>query len=259
MKSFASGIAVAAALISGPAIGADMAVKAPLAAPPVVFSWTGIYIGGNLGDAWSRDHYLSNHVSGTGTCLTSGFVVPCDPVGHKASSIIGGGQIGARWQTGPWALGVEAMYDATHLEQTTPGFNTPATLNYTSNIRSIFTATAQAGYAWDRMLWYVKGGYAGASVHFNSVTLPPPSAIGPVSSWVNGWTIGTGLEYALWNSVSVGAEYDYARLTGSAQTCTSGVASVFSCPVPPGLPLKYANYTADVHQVLVRLNYRFGR
>ena len=45
-------------------------------------------------------------------------------------------------------------------------------MQYSSELRSIYTATAQVGYAWDRTLWYVKGGYAGGDLHFNSVTIP---------------------------------------------------------------------------------------
>ena len=33
---------------------ADLAVKAP---PPPVFSWTGFYIGANIGDAWANNNW----------------------------------------------------------------------------------------------------------------------------------------------------------------------------------------------------------
>jgi opacity protein-like surface antigen len=69
--------------------------------------------------------------------------------------------------------------------------------------------------------------------------------------------LGTGVEHALSRNVSVGVEYDYFRLEGDASTCVQGV-SVFSCS-PPGLPLKYADITSDIHRVVLRLNYKFGR
>ncbi len=39
---------------SGLALAADMAVKAPPPAPAPVFSWTGFFIGGNIGGGWGH-------------------------------------------------------------------------------------------------------------------------------------------------------------------------------------------------------------
>jgi outer membrane immunogenic protein len=56
MKKLLTAIA-ALGLIGTPAFAADMAVKAPppVVAPAPVFSWTGFYIGGNAGGAWSHN------------------------------------------------------------------------------------------------------------------------------------------------------------------------------------------------------------
>ena len=52
-KLLVAGIA-AAAFCSAPALAADMPVKAPPPAPPVAApSWTGFYIGGNVGWGWT--------------------------------------------------------------------------------------------------------------------------------------------------------------------------------------------------------------
>jgi outer membrane immunogenic protein len=40
-----------AAVIAGPAMAADMPVKA-LPPPPVVYDWSGAYVGFNIGGAW---------------------------------------------------------------------------------------------------------------------------------------------------------------------------------------------------------------
>ena len=53
MKKLATAIA-AIALIGTPAFAADMAVKAPPPAPAPVHSWTGWYVGGNVGYSWGR-------------------------------------------------------------------------------------------------------------------------------------------------------------------------------------------------------------
>src|SRR5262249_60071547 len=45
---------IALALGTGVASAADMPVKAPPAPLPPPFSWTGCYIGGNVGGAWGH-------------------------------------------------------------------------------------------------------------------------------------------------------------------------------------------------------------
>src|SRR4051794_41566996 len=58
MKKLAIAAVTASALVTGivAANAADMAVKAPYAAAPAVFSWTGFYIGANVGGAWTGNN-----------------------------------------------------------------------------------------------------------------------------------------------------------------------------------------------------------
>lgn len=83
------------------ASAADLAVKAPAVAPanaPLpVYNWTGFYVGGNAGGAWSKTDW---------TFFNGG---NSEAFSQDASSWIAGGQIGYRYQFGPnWVLGVEA-------------------------------------------------------------------------------------------------------------------------------------------------------
>src|SRR5258705_12862343 len=83
------------ALISGAAVAADMPVKAPAFAPP--FSWSGCYIGGNVGGAWA-DVDQSVNVREIVVIQSSG-----------RSSAIAGVQAGCNRQSTPnWGFGVEA-------------------------------------------------------------------------------------------------------------------------------------------------------
>jgi outer membrane immunogenic protein len=53
MRKFA--VLFAALAFSGSAFAADMAVKAPSPAPaPTASSWTGFYLGGDVGGAWTH-------------------------------------------------------------------------------------------------------------------------------------------------------------------------------------------------------------
>src|SRR6266436_3739970 len=77
---------------------------APYAPPPPVyapppFSWTGFYLGGNIGGAWAR-----RDVTATFFCVNF-------KPGNNNGVFIGGGQLGFNWQIG-WALiGFEADFD----------------------------------------------------------------------------------------------------------------------------------------------------
>src|SRR5437763_9672797 len=80
-------VALAALVATAPANAADLPVapayKAPAIAAPLVYNWTGFYIGANVG--WGRAR--------------------TDDV--NANGVIGGGQIGANWQINNFLLGVE--------------------------------------------------------------------------------------------------------------------------------------------------------
>src|SRR5215471_18802464 len=93
MKKIVLATLALAALTAAPAMAADLAVKAPMykAPPPIpVFSWTGCYIGGNIGGVWAHkewtntDPFFFPGVAGWGT--------------HDQSSFIGGFQGGCDYQ-----------------------------------------------------------------------------------------------------------------------------------------------------------------
>ena len=134
MKKFLLGGTMLAALaVSAPAMAADMPVKAPVYKAPVVapevFSWTGFYVGGNLGYSWGRaDTDFTETTSATvvtqvfrtaGPNLISTTTTTVPGVTATGSSrtnlngVIGGGQIGYNWQNGSTVYGFEADLQAT--------------------------------------------------------------------------------------------------------------------------------------------------
>jgi outer membrane immunogenic protein len=116
MKKLATAIA-AIALIGTPAFAADMAVKArppPPSAP--VYSWTGWYVGGNVGYGWGD---ARTDIAGTATTFTSptffgGFPNDVAFGGSNTAAlqgVIGGGQVGYNFQFATrWLLGFEADF-----------------------------------------------------------------------------------------------------------------------------------------------------
>jgi len=177
-------------------------------------------------------------------------------------------------QSGGWVFGVEATLAAANIRATDPacGVGTgplPCTTPLVTvgagflqtretRIRSLYTLTGQLGHAWDRTLLYVKGGWAGANLDlqnsetFNGANVCTPgsgfNSCAGVRRWAGGGTVGTGIEYSVTQNVSVGAEYDYMRLRANDVIVTSVTGNVST----------FGSIRQDVHQVVGRVNYRFG-
>jgi outer membrane immunogenic protein len=100
-------------LLAGPAFAADLDTRAPVKATPVkappasVYSWTGFYIGGNLGGVF-------NSASGTSDFLDTLNPGRSNPRQDSPSQrgILGGVQAGYNWQFSQWGvLGLEGDWD----------------------------------------------------------------------------------------------------------------------------------------------------
>src|SRR4051794_1248455 len=88
-------VAVLAAL-STPGLAADMAVKSPAYAPlpSAVYTWTGFYLGGNVGYSWGKGRADYND-----SALSTALALPATLSGSQnVDGVIGGGQIGFNWQ-----------------------------------------------------------------------------------------------------------------------------------------------------------------
>ena len=97
--------AVAALLTTQLASAADLGPvrrapppAAPAFVPPPVFSWTGFYIGGNVGAAWTQGDVSDSF----GNSFSN----------SQKAVFAGGGQVGANYQINYWlVVGVEADFD----------------------------------------------------------------------------------------------------------------------------------------------------
>jgi outer membrane immunogenic protein len=241
---------VAAALltaVSGSAMAADLSRPAPAPvytkAPPVVpaFSWTGFYIGGNLGGAWEH-----------GTLTDSDFGLNFS--GSNNGVFIGGGQAGFNYQVSNVVFGVEGDFDwASNNNNNNNGVLIPlvGTIQATANDRWLTTVAGRLGVAWDRVLLYGKGG--GAWVGANGFTVTNlttgASFSGGSSTSNSGWVAGGGLEWAFANNWTARVEYDYIGLSSKSIT------------VPPLGLLPADTFTLSSHNVqtlTVGINYLFN-
>jgi opacity protein-like surface antigen len=87
---------------SGSAFAADIAVKAPLPAPVPVYSWTGWYVGGNVGAGFG---HATTDFNAAPVAVTAASDI------QYPSGFTGGGQIGYNWQYSPLiVVGLEADF-----------------------------------------------------------------------------------------------------------------------------------------------------
>jgi outer membrane immunogenic protein len=204
-------ISAALAMTGAPALAADFPVKAPPRAPVPVWSWTGFYIGGNLGGGFLKSDWLEDAAMSGGGGPFPGFV----DASISPASFLGGGQVGFDYQTGWAVFGVQADADLTdNLKSTVSCFPQLAGAFFTcmTNIKSMSTVTGRVGAAFDRTLLYVLGGFAWEREQLDNACAAcnagAPVLFGAETTR-NGWTVGAGLEYALAGNWSAFLQYNY--------------------------------------------------
>src|ERR1700694_3861660 len=150
MKKIALGM-LAAVAMTGSAVAADMApryTKAPPPAPIAIYTWTGCYIGGNVGGAW---HNVNQN--GPRTIAGTVFTPPLDfGSANSDGDFIGGGQIGCDYQfAGNWVVGIQGMFDFGNTNTRNNIFDATVIRNIgpafaTTRTRDLFTVTGRIGY-----------------------------------------------------------------------------------------------------------------
>jgi outer membrane immunogenic protein len=190
--------AAVAALIAGPAMAADMPVKAPVyRAPPVtVYNWTGCYVGGHAGGLWARKDF---------TLAPPDVSTPLG--GHDVDGWLGGVQGGCDYQAGGVVIGIQGDYAWT--DATGTHFDSFEGTNDRTRVRSLATVTGRLGYAWDRFLGYVKGGGAWERDEYDRIVPDTGAVEASGRETRSGLTAGVGGEYAFTDYVSGFAEYNY--------------------------------------------------
>src|SRR6516225_7729117 len=237
-RIWASIVGLAALGTASYASAADMAVKAVPPAPlPVIYDWSGFYIGANGG--WGQSHNCVDFITALGT-VASGCA-------DRSGGVVGG-QLGYRWQTNQFVFGLEAQGDWADLSNTRVSLFDP-TLSTTVKTDAIGLFTGQVGWAWNTALLYFKGG---AAVTRNRLDIFDNTfGIGLFSASNTRWggTAGVGIEYGFGPNWSVGVEYDHLWMGNANNDFTV---------VRPLATLLSDRISQDVDMVTVRFNYRFG-
>jgi outer membrane immunogenic protein len=295
MKKLALGGTMLAALAIGtPAMAADMPLKAPMIAP-VVFSWTGFYVGGNLGYSWGRANTdFTETTSATivtqifrtaGPNLISTTTVTVPPVTAGGSSrtnlngVIGGGQMGYNWQSGSMVYGFEADLQATGerggdticITAGCPVGGIFGSEDYKLKWLATFRGRVGVAVA-PKWLLYATGGLALGEVEstFSGGLSGGPIATLSSNTTRAGFAVGGGVEGALDNNWSAKLEALYVDLggfdTAFAGVTNTTVTNALNTPQQGfnTLTTTTATTTGGFHThvtdfiVRLGLNYRFG-
>jgi outer membrane immunogenic protein len=220
---------------------APYAPPAPVYAPPA-FSWTGFYLGGNIGGAWA-------HRDVTDTFFGVNF-----NNGNDKGVFIGGGQVGYNWQVGYGVLGIEADFDGVANNNNTGTVFIPALgpVQVTSNNRWITTVAARFGVTNGNWLFYGKagGGWVG-NEDFTVTNLRTGSSFNISNDNSNsGWLVGAGIEWAFAANWSAKVEYNYLGLENRTFIVPAG------SPFFPGDTFTRSN--RNLQMVKAGINYRFN-
>ncbi|AWM88146.1 outer membrane protein [Microvirga sp. 17 mud 1-3] len=190
----------ALAITAATAQAADLPARyspAPAYEAMPAFTWTGFYVGANVGYGWSTgsSRYFDPAFGYAG--------------GGKSGGFVGGGQAGYNYQFGMFVLGAETdiQYAAVGNKGASYGL-----YYYSGNSDGYFgTIRARAGVAFDRALVYATGGFAYGDIGGN-MAFDPLLGYRRSDSTHGGWTVGGGVEYAVSGNISAKVEGLYVNL-----------------------------------------------
>jgi outer membrane immunogenic protein len=265
---------------AGSAAAADMPVvpyQPPLVRP--LYSWTGCYIGVNIGGGAAPQSRVDTTgvfaPTGAAAVIAAGTppgITPAIATGTPGASlgdmiargVAGGGQLGCDYQTGAWVFGLQGLLDLSGMK----GSDVLPTPNLVNNsfIQTFATVTGRVGYTvLPTLLIYAKAGAARMHGLYN-IAAPTgtlgiaPTTIGPVltpngaiialgSKSTNGWTAGFGAEWAFAHApVSLSLEYNYLGFPSTQVPLISAIMPGQVFPI---------GINQRIHTVLFGINLHF--
>lgn len=174
-----------------------------ISGPIARFDWSGVYVGAHGGYAWGEADVAYEGEAGGGD-LDGGFW--------------GGALAGYNLQNDAFVFGIEGDFGLGDVE----GWGLPTRVPGSEEYRYAYSMDwnghlrARAGFAEDRALFFVAGGFAVASHTLGVEETFIDQWQNEVTQWNGednhthyGWSVGGGVEYALTDSVLLRVEYLY--------------------------------------------------
>ena len=205
----------------------------PVYAPAITYDWTGFYFGGQVGADNARTRWPND--------------LTFEKVEQSTTGFIGGVHAGVQKQWSWIVLGAEVSYlwmdqSGSVASATVPG----VTLG--STVRNLTLVTGKFGWTWENLLATFRGGWATGEVDFRITSTAGGTLPATSSEREGGWTAGASIEYALWDHVILGAEYDYVQFNVNP-TLAPGAGAL--API-------HLHAAVNVQSVTARLTFKFG-
>jgi outer membrane immunogenic protein len=223
-------------LYAGAAAAAALA-GASAASAQTPESWTGFYVGGNLGVAWPSNSFQNVATGDGGTVV----IPPADinaisgpALNSSSAGFTGGLEGGYNWQSGHLVLGVETDIDSLDTRQSlTRNFQsglliTPpvqAQINERLKTSWMWTVRPRIGYADGPWMVYLTGGFAmtdpSLTVKYSDTRSSGDTAFIASSNSRYGGAFGAGAAWMFMPNWSIKGEYlysDFGRLNSTASS-----------------------------------------
>jgi outer membrane immunogenic protein len=165
-------------------------------------NWAGPYAGLDAGYSWTRDS--NGEFSNDGT-PDNFFTAKNKPSGGLVGINAGYNYL----LTDKWLLGLGAEFK-TYNAKDTVSWGGCIYCTIKSSVENKFSLLAKAGYLInDKTMFYVNGGWANAQIKRDfKDDYPTP----PYKNWQDGWTLGAGGEYSIYQNLTAKIEYCYTDL-----------------------------------------------
>jgi outer membrane immunogenic protein len=257
--------AVAIVALSTTAFAADLPASTYSEAPAMVspaYSWTGFYVGGDVGGAWTTNTGTFNpqpSVAAANFGINTG--------GTGGSGVLGGLFAGYNYQFAPqWVAGIEgdwswtaARGSFTQLMTNAAGTSFAGTFTtMSSKLDWVSSLRGRIGYlVMPNLLAYGTGGVAWGRFDYAASNFCPAglcaalySTTAAISQTQTGFVVGGGVEWAFTRNWLARAEYLYYGLSGGPNVTVP--AANF-----PGTPSNYVWTKTNVNVARAGVSYKF--
>ena len=146
-------------------------------------------------------------------------------------------------------FGLEAQGDWADLRGSNNNLLLGIPVNNRSKIDAFGLLTGQVGYAWNNVLFYVKGGVMGVADKYEGYTTATNVVFDRASETRWGGAVGAGLDFGITPNLIVGVDYMHGFMGSRDITFTS---------VATGAVSRIDRIRQDVDMVTARISYKFG-